>query len=228
MTLIALGVTSFLDRDFIWIWHPPDSLRVLIYLCNFVSLATGLGLLWRRTAALAARVLLAYLLLWLLVFGTYDIASAPKEFGAWDGVAELAVIVAAAWVLDDGARIARVLYGISLLPFGLAHFLYLDRTVSMVPDWLPAHFFLACFTGGAFIAAGVAIVVGVWARLAAGLSALEIGLVTVLVWIPLMRARPLEAFEWTEVGVSVVLTASAWVVAESYRSEPWSAVRPQS
>ena len=236
--VIALGITGLIDRDFTPVWQPPDAVparEALAYLCAVISVASGIGLLWQRTAALAARVLFCYLALWTLVFRTYDVIVAPTEFGSWDGYAESAVIVAAAWVLytwfatdrdrrrfgfvagDKGVRIARVLYGLALIPFGLAHFLYLDRTVSMVPGWLPAHMVWACFTGAAFIAAGVAVIVGVWARLAAVLSALQIGLVTILVWIPIMNARPLDPFEWMEVAVSVALTASAWVVADSYR-----------
>jgi uncharacterized membrane protein len=109
-----------------------------------------------------------------------------------------------------------VLYGLALVPFGLAHFLYLERTVSMVPSWLPAHTAFAYFTGGAFIAAGVAIVVGICARWAAALSALEMALVTVLVWIPIISQRSLDPFEWIEVGASVALAAAGWIVAASY------------
>jgi hypothetical protein len=38
------------------------------YFSSSVSLACGIGLFWRRTAALAAGVLLALLVLWLLIW----------------------------------------------------------------------------------------------------------------------------------------------------------------
>ncbi len=69
--MIALGVLGLIKGDFAVIWQPvPEGVparEVLIYLCAFISLASGIGLLWQRTAALAARVLIAYLLLWLLL-----------------------------------------------------------------------------------------------------------------------------------------------------------------
>lgn len=53
------------------IWLPvPKSVparEVLAYLCAFISLESGIGLLRQRVAAPAARVLLAFLLLWMLV-----------------------------------------------------------------------------------------------------------------------------------------------------------------
>jgi hypothetical protein len=82
---------------------------------------------------------------------------------------------------------------------------------------------LAYFTGGTFIVAGVAMIIGVVARLAAALSALQIGMFTVLVWVPIVAAGA-NAFQSAEFVVSSALTAGAWVAADSYRGMAWFAV----
>jgi uncharacterized membrane protein len=251
LTMIALGILGLIKGNFTPVWQPvPNGVparEVLVYLCAFISLASGIGLLWQRTAAVAARVLLVWLLLWLLLFRLPDIFHAPTVVGSWFSSTETAVMVAGAWVLyawfaagrdaadwdkqhlgfaigDKGLRIARVFYGLSLIHFGLAHFVYLKETVVLVPGWLPSHVAWAYFTGCAFIAAGLAILLGVYARLAATLSTLQLGLFTLLVWVPIVAAGSKDAFQWSETILSAALTAAAWVVADSYRNMPWLAL----
>ena len=245
LTLIGLGILGLIKGDFDPTWPSvPKAVpapAVLAYLCSFVYIACGIGLLLRRTAAVASRVLLGYLLVWLLLLSVPQIFLLhPTLLAAWS-FGRTAVMVAAAWVLyvwfagdrdrqrfgfatgDNGLRIARALYGLALIPFGLAHFVYLEETVAVVPGWLPSPVAWAYFTGAAFIAAGVAMLLGVVARLAAVLSLLQLGTFALLVWLPRVVAGNLSAFQWGEVVVTVALTAAAWVVADSYRGMPWLA-----
>ena len=235
LTMIGFGVLGLIKGEFTPIWggvpaHFPGRVA-LVYICACVTLATGIGLLLQRWAAVASRVLFVYFAAWMLLLRL------PMMFIAfavdtWWAAGQAAVFVGAAWVpyvwfagkSDGQLKIARALYGAGLIPFGIAHFLYLERTASLVPGWLPWHVGLSYATGAAFIAAGVAMLTGVYARLAAALSALQMGLFTVLVWVPIILGPTPKPSDWQEFIASIALTAAGWIVADSYRGTPWLAV----
>jgi uncharacterized membrane protein len=238
-TLIALGIQGLVAGDFTAIWQPVartvPAREVLAYLCAIISLASGMGLLWRRSAAAATRLLLAYLSIWLLAFKAPAIIRAPLTAVGYESCGETAVIVAAAWALyaryasdwdhqhlgfatgDRGLRISRGLYGLSMLAFGLSHFVYVKDTASLVPGWLPSHAAWAYFTGGAYLAAGLAVLTDKYARVAAALSAVQMGLFTLLVWVPVVAAGSRDPFVWSETILSWTLATAAWVTAVSIR-----------
>jgi uncharacterized membrane protein len=237
--LIAVGLHGLVTGDSAGIWGPvPAGLpgrAALPWACGAVTLACGAGLLWRASTAVAARVLLAWLMLWLLAMRLPAALMAPAVEGYWSGCGETAVVAAAAWIVwagsatardrpvlrratgDPGRRLARALYGLALIPFGVAHFVYAKQTAALVPGWLAAPAAWAAFTGGAYIAAGVALLVDRCARPAAVLSALQIALFTALVWLPVVASGHADASQWSETVISCALTAAAWVIADSWR-----------
>lgn len=245
--MIGFGILGLIDGDFVAIWQAvPDGVParpVLAFFCASVSLTSGIGLLWQRSAAPAARLLFGVLLLWMLLFRLPGVLLTPTAQEPWSGWGETAVMVAGAWVLyawfatdwdrqhfrfatgDRGVRIARALYGLALIPFGMGHFVYIGETTALVPDWLPWHPFFAYLTGLAFLAAGVTVLTGVYARLAAALSTSQMGLFTLLVWAPIVMTGSADAYQWSETLISAALTAGGWVVTDSYRGRRWLALR---
>ena len=241
-TLTAIGIAGLINGDFGAIWQPvPKDIparEALAYVCAAISTGCGTALVWKRAAGAAARVLLIYLLLWLLLFRVPVIVAAPGAVVSWESCGETTVVLAGAWVVyawlaagrdrqrfslavgESGVRIARVLFGLALIAFGLSHFTYVKETAALVPDWLPSHVAWAYLTGCTYIAAGAAVLSGVYGRLAAVLAALQMGLFTLLVWVPIVAAGG-SRFQWSEAVISWALTAGAWVVADSYRGLPW-------
>jgi uncharacterized membrane protein len=244
-TMIVLGIMGLIKDDFAPVWEPvPKGVparETLVYVCALISLGCGIGLVSKRAAATASSVLLTGLLIWLLLFRVPVIFRAPTVELSYQSCGETAVIVAGSWVLyawfavgrkpqgfhfasgEMGVRIARALFGLALIAFGLSHFAYVNETAALVPSWLPSHKALAYFTGFTYIAAALAVLIGMYARLAAALSALQMGLFTLLVWIPIIAVHA-DSFQWNEAVLSGALTAAAWVVADSYRVAPWLVV----
>jgi uncharacterized membrane protein len=240
--MILLGVLGFLHPDLVSLWNPV-SVRVpahelLVHLVALISMVAGAGLLVQRTAAMAARLLLATLLLWLLLLRLPDFFLESVFSACWS-VFPLVLMTAAAWVLyvwfaadwdrnhlsfilgNNGLRAARCLYGLSLIFFGIAHFVDVKDTVSLIPHWLPDPLFWAYFTGCAFIAAGLATLIGFCARLAVTLSALQLALFLFLVWIPIVATGSKDTFQWNETILNAALCAGAWVMTDSYRDRRW-------
>jgi uncharacterized membrane protein len=244
--MICVGIQGLITGEFTTVWQPvPRGVpgrEVLAYVCALLSLASGIGLLWRRTAALAASALLGSLVVWLLVWRIRALFIATLMEGSWS-LADTLVMTAATWVLfawfatdwdrqhlgfatgEKGLRIARVLYGLGMIPFGYAHFANVKGTAALVPRWLPWHLAWAYFTGGTFVVAGVAMLIGVCARLAAVLSTLQMALFLLLVWVPILTAGSLSAFQRMEVATNLALIAAGWLVADSF-SEPLPQLPP--
>jgi uncharacterized membrane protein len=151
------------------------------------------------------------------------------QFGAYSSAAEQLSIAAGGLIVYAAnakidavlaarlTRLGQLAFGVCALLFGAAHFVYMNYTVPMVPKWLPpTPEFWAYVTGFAHIAAGLAILTGVQARLGAILLTAMFASFTPLVHVPILLADPSRYMNWTENALNLALTGAAWVVADSY------------
>ncbi|HLZ82731.1 MAG TPA: hypothetical protein VKQ54_04135 [Caulobacteraceae bacterium] len=206
----------------------PDR-TALAYAAAAFMLVAGAAVAWRRTAAWAAAALAAYYALIVVVLMNGRVVLAHvAEYGAYSGAAEQlalaagALIVYAAHARIEAAlaarltRVGQVVFGVCAVLFGGAHFAYMNLTAPLVPKWLPpGQVFWGYATGIAHIAAGVAILTGVRARLAAILLTAMYASFTLLVHGPMLLADPSSHFIWSENALNIALIGAAWVVADS-------------
>jgi uncharacterized membrane protein YphA (DoxX/SURF4 family) len=230
---VALGLTGLIWGDFAVVWEPspkgyggPTSLG---YAVALVPLLAGLAMQWQRAALFGAVALFVPYCVAIIFFDFPRGFAHAAEFGAWYGVLENSALAAAALIIctfygpleaataERVSKIARIIFGICLIYFGLAHHFYLANTVSMVPAWLPpGQTFWAYATGAGHVLAGIAIISGVYARLATMLLAGMFIVFTILVHVPrVFITLPHNHFAWGENAVNIALIGSAWVIAAS-------------
>ena len=236
LAMTGLGVLALIYGDFALQWQPVPTwlpLRLEVaYLSGLVLLLAGIGLFIRRIAARCALALTLVLLLCWVLPQLIKVASVGISIGSVLGLCETLAVTTGGWLLwaslsrRGGARIARCLFAVSCVVFGLSHFVYAGFTAGMIPHWLPLHLGLAYATGAGHLAAGLAILVGIQARLAAALEALMMSSFVILVHIPSLIATPSPDWaptvriQLTALCWASALAASAWVVARSLREPP--------
>jgi uncharacterized membrane protein len=230
--VMALGMVCLAWGDFDLGQPVPEDFpdrTALAYAAAAFMLVAGAAVEWRRTAAWGAAALTAYYaLIVVILMGGRVMLAHYAEFGTYSGVAEqLAIaagglIVYAASAKIDAAlaarltRLGQLAFGVCALLFGGAHFFYMNLTAPMIPKWLPpTQEFWGYATGICFVAAGVAILTGVQAHLAAILLTAMLASFGVLANGPMLVADHASHWNWTESAVNLAVVGAAWVVADS-------------
>lgn len=233
----VFGAAAVLFGVIALMWHDSDTWQTLqqiwrlpfgivIGVCLMVALiAGGIGMQHSRTARLAAIVLCAIYLVFSLAC-IPDIIAASSTYEKYGGsffqqasllcgaiALYAATEVGAARALVLG-RVARLGLGVCAISFALGQVLYLRATADLVPKWIPPNqMFWAVFTTVAFALAAIAILINRRAGLAMRLMTLMLALFAVLVWIPRLIAHPKSHSNWSEFGLTFLITGAGWMVA---------------
>jgi len=110
-----------------------------------------------------------------------------------------------------------VFFSIMLVVYGLDHFVYIAGVSTMVPSWIPYHYFWTYFTGTALIGAGIAITFNIKLKLVATLLGIMIFLWLLMLHIPRAIQDPyvMGGLELTRVFVTIGFTGISFLIAYS-------------
>jgi uncharacterized membrane protein len=199
------------------------------YVLSIALIAASIGLVSQRQSG-AAAFLAALILARVLLIYMPSLAANIREEDNWTNVGELLAMCGASLMLTgrhrlggrvDGwentilglVRAGRVLFAVTLVVFGVEHFVSARGVAGMIPSWVPAPLFWAYFVGVAFFAAAAAIITNVQTRLAAMLLGAMFLVWVLVLWAPGVVAAPGDGGEWTNTFVTLAMSGGAWVLA---------------
>jgi hypothetical protein len=204
-----------------WGDHIPGE-TALAYLTAVCLFAGGAAILWRRTER-TGTVLLAVIYAMFAAFWLPRLVNAPAILGYYPsvyigvlaGLFTQAIVVAA---LVAPLPVARWVFGLGALNFGLGHLTYIRENAVLVPPWMPlGQNFWVILTGIAFVLAGVAILTRVKDVLAAQLLALMFLVFSVIALAPLPIANPHDHVAWGANAYNLAAIGATWMFASSRR-----------
>lgn len=243
LCFLFIGAVSLGLQDFVLSQEPvPPAIpwrEPLAIVSGALLLLGALGLLLPATTKVSALTLAGFFALWIVALWVPKVLTHPEVEGNWLGVGEDLTLVVGAWLIACGlssgpgsvlpaaaradaggsgtpVRIARALFGLALVPIGLSHFFYLEDAASLIPAWMPFPVPLTMLAGAGHIAAGVAILWGIVPRWAATTEASMETLITLIVWVSAVAAKPADHQNWVNLLISSAETAAAWMLAASY------------
>jgi uncharacterized membrane protein len=229
--VIALGLITLAFGEF----NPGQTVpahfparTALAYAAGALMLVAGAAIEWSRTTAWAAAAITAYYGIFVVILmNGRELLHDFAVYGTYEGLTlQLAIPLAGLIIYVDASkidaaaaarltRVSQLAFGVCCLIWGGAHFVYMNLTAPLVPKWLPpSQVFWGYLTGVCFVAAGIAILAGVRARLAAVLLTVMIACFGVLANGRALMAEP-NHFNWTECALNLALVGTAWVVADS-------------
>jgi uncharacterized membrane protein len=248
--LLGLGILGLVYGDFALVWQPVAAWipgrAALAYISAALECAIAIGMFFSGASSWAARALFPGMILWQLL-KVPNLFLGPSHEAVYLGFGETAIMLAGGWVLfarladlapdsplaflqsERSIRFAQIYLGLWIIPIGLSHIVYIEPTMHLIPAWLPNRAFFAWLTGLGQIASGLGLVFNVLPRVAAYAEAAQLGLYTLLIWVPCVLFGPNSDVQavigvggprtpWTALLVTWFPAACALAVAQNIRS----------
>ena len=242
--IIFLGIQQFIYADFRPVFLPEWPLwlhkAVWAYITGAGLVVAGVIILVNKGARKTALILGGFLFLFFIAFHVpYQLFIIPYSFhwGLWtNALKELALsggafLVAGSLekpshqpslfnVLEKFIPAGRIFFSITLIVFGMDHFLYTEFVAKLVPSWIPWPVFWTYFAAVALIGSGIAIIFRIMLKQVALLVGTMLFLWLILLHIPRAIADPHidKGNEVTSVFQALAFSGMAFIIAGMYKT----------
>jgi hypothetical protein len=194
LAMAGIGVLAMYYRTLPYIIAPPAHVNApllvaLTDLFGALLIFTGTGIALNKQTRLMSLLLGWALLAIGIIYCIPDMLLTNPHythFEQWENVEKVLALAAGAFVISGRRweRLGAILFSLTIICFGILHFVVGVEAASYVPSWIPWHLFWMYFCGAALIASGVGIIFKIKHRLAAVLLGLMILIWFVILHVP--------------------------------------------
>jgi hypothetical protein len=195
----------------------------VVYVLGALLFAAGAGIVFEKKPTRISLLLgTVLLLIFCFYFIPYQLThiSNYRQFGKWENAAKELALAAGALAITGRAKLKPLgvfLFALTILSFGMIHFLLAKEAGDYIPSWISHHLFWMYFTGTALIGSSIAIILKIKRRLAAALLGEMIFIWVIILHIPKTLAAPAadNAGEITSAFLAFAYCGIAFVIAGS-------------
>lgn len=204
-------------------WVP--AIPWVAYLSGGIWVLLGAGLVFPATLRKSALALGTVIFLCTVVLEVPRYAANVASMSYRTGLFEPLALATLAWLSPGAftpprlARAARYLLALSLIVFGVDHFLALAPIGRLLPEWIPWHVSWIAFFGAAFLAAAFSIALDRFRRPAAFCLGLMFAIWVVTLHLPRVlglygiAGAPRNPNEWSSLVIAVGFWGGLWALA---------------
>jgi len=240
IAIAEAGLQTIYYNKFPYMLLPPKhpSFAILNYTCGALLVLAGICIIFQKKIKPVSLLLGSVLLLiFCFYFVPYELIANPNymQYGEWENAQKELALAAGAFVIagcssqEYGNPVIRflakliplgtILFSLTMISFGMDHFLYAKDAADYVPSWIPNHLFWIYFAGVALLGSGLAIILKIKPRLNAILLGTMIFTWFLMLHIPYVVASSVtgRGGEITSAFIALAYSGMAFVIADSVK-----------
>jgi hypothetical protein len=239
IAIAGMGFQTVYDKDFPYMLIPPNhswlpGFTVLVFIFGIMFILAGACIVFKKRPGPVSLLLGSVLLLiFCFYFIPYEFIANPNymHFGEWENAAKELALASGAFVIagcfpeKNGNSLTSFLgkltppgiifFSITIISFGVDHFIYGKDAAGYVPSWIPDRVFWIYFAGVALLGSGIAIILKIKTGLMAALLGAMIFIWFIILHIPKVIAAPFADMgaEVTSAFLALAYSGIAFVIA---------------